>query len=99
MVNLLDSIINNHIQNYVEKVSKKFNIPEKMLLDLWYNKPGQVIIYKIKDSKHYIHKDTNLVFDSPKNQKIIGKYFRGKILKLKADDIKLCKKWNFKIGI
>ena len=65
MVNLLDSIINNHIQNYVEKVSKKFNIPEKMLLDLWYNKTDQVIIYKIKDSKYYMHKDTGLVFDSP----------------------------------
>lgn len=99
MVNLLDSIINNHIQSYVEKVSKKFNIPEKMLLDLWYNKPSQVIIYKIKNSKYYMHKDTNLVFDSPKNQKIIGKYSEGKILKLRKDDIKLCKKWNFKIGI
>ena len=45
-----------------------------------------------------MHKDTNLVFDSPKNQKIIGKYSGGEILKLRKDDIKLCKKWwqNYK---
>ena len=99
MVNLLDSIINNHIQNYIEKVSKKFNIPEKKLKDLWNNKNEPVVIYKIKNSGNYIHKDTNLVFHSPENQKIIGKYSNNKIIKLNKNDIKLCKKWNFKIGI
>jgi hypothetical protein len=99
MVNLLESIVNNHIENYIKKISKKFNIPETKLKDLWNNKNDQVIIYKMKNSDNYIHKDTNLVFDSPKNQKIIGRYYNKKILKLNKNDIKLCKKWNFKIGI
>ena len=99
MVNLLDSIINNHIENYIQKISKKFNISEKNLKDLWNNKNEPVIIYKIKNSDKYIHKETNLVFHSPTNQKIIGKYNNNKIIKLDKNDIKLCKKWKFKIGI
>ena len=99
MVNLLDSIINNHIEKYIQQISKKFNIPEKKLKDLWNNKSDKVVIYKIKNGNNYIHKETNLVFRSSTEQKIIGKYYNNKIVKLRKNDIELCKKWNFQIGI
>ena len=78
-----------------ERFQKNSIFQKKKLKDLWNNKNDPVIIYKIKNSDKYIHKETNLVFHSPTNQKIIGRYNNNKIIKLGKNDIKLCKKMEF----
>ena len=99
MVNLLESIINNHILNYIAKISRIYNIPENKLKSLWENDIEQIVIYKSPANGVYYHKQTKMAFISPINQVVYGKLINGKVNKLNNNDIKLCKKWNFKIGI
>ena len=101
MSNILEDIINTHIDAYIAKVAKTFNIPSKSLKNIWYNRQGPVIITKFKNLDCYWHKETRMVFKSRRNPVVIGKVSLNgnNVIKLDKKDKKLCKKWNFQIGI
>ena len=79
MATILEDIINTHVEAYIEKVAKTFNIPSKSLKNIWYNKQGPIIIMKFKNLDCYWHNNGNFIIKLDKKDKNLCKKWNFQI--------------------